>query len=352
MLVRFSLSIASVETIGVDKIEMALTELLRAHRNGFHLLVFERGIAGYLIERIPLSNQDKAVLRRLHQEFTQNGRLHEQAAAYVEVTAPGPIVEKNGACISLPINLIDAKTFGTPSQLLSENANGDGKLITAILGWVRESRGTPKVNFEDAHGGGATIGERLIKALDEKRIGVCVLDTDKKHPNDEPCKVTKDALSAAERSEWSLFQVLALPCHEIENVIPFLRVCLLQSAAGCEWNTVIPRIERWERSGGKPEAESFWLFFDIKEGLSSEKLGLMNENQRDWIQQRLAVAGSFRGEWVYPAYGKKVVPLLLDSGLAMSDFRKLVRAVKWRSVFGEFFDKILWFGAAGAKFNT
>lgn len=133
MLVKFSLSVANIDAIGADKIETPLSELLRAHRNGFHLLVFERRVAEYLVEKVSLSNQDKAVLRRLHQEFTQNGRLHERATAYIEIVSPGAFVVKNGRCLSVPLNLIDARTFGTPSLLLTEDANSDARLIRFVL---------------------------------------------------------------------------------------------------------------------------------------------------------------------------------------------------------------------------
>jgi hypothetical protein len=56
---------------------------------------------------------------------------------------------------------------------------------------------------------------------------------------------------------WPLFDVAALPCRELENIIPHGVVMMLDSAEGCEWNRIIPRIEGWETVGRKSEKEAF-----------------------------------------------------------------------------------------------
>jgi hypothetical protein len=104
------------------------------------------------------------------------------------------------------------------------------------------------------------------------------------------CDTTTKAVSADAESEWPLFGVKPVPCHELENVIPHDVVTLLQCAVGNEWNRKIKRISDWENRGRKPLEEAFWLFFDVKEGLAATGLGAFSPAEMEWIQKH---RGSF-----------------------------------------------------------
>ena len=352
MLIRFSLSIDALEALTSEEIEMPFSELLRAHRNGCHLFVVERDVADYLSQRIELSNQDKALLRRLHHEFTQLGRLHERATTYIEISVPGEKPVRRGRCLRLPLDLISYRTFGGAALLLTENARFDGRLIRFVLRCVRDVSRGPSFSFEDVHGGGASIVDGLVEALDARNVGICVLDTDRRSPFSDVCAVTKKAINTSAKSDWPLFVVVPLPCHELENVIPHEVIMMMQSSIGCKWNSMVSRIKEWESKGSKREVEAFWLFFDVKEGLSSDEILSLSKDGREWIGQRLNVAGAFSGEWRYSGYGSSVVPQLLEDNRALDEIRKRIREPTWWKVFGEVFSDIVWFGAASKRLNT
>jgi hypothetical protein len=352
MLVRFALRVAELETLDAKAIEGAISELLRAHRNGFHLVVITREAADYCSRHIDLSGQDKALMRRLYQEFTQTGHLHDGASVYVEIDRPGKPVSKDGRCIRVPLDLVDAPTFGRPSRLLTEDANYDAKLIRFILGCVRDVSKAPTFNFDDDHGGGTSTLKRYLAGLEERRIGVCILDTDRASPLARMCDTTTKAVSADAESEWPLFGVKPVPCHELENVIPHDVVTLLQCAVGNEWNRKIKRISDWENRGRKPLEEAFWLFFDVKEGLAATGLGAFSPAEMEWILPRLKASGQLPDGWGYSGYGQKVVELLLQSGQALAALRRIIRTSEWWHVFGSFFDDIAWFGAAARRLTT
>ena len=347
------MTVEELETLEPETLELPLSELLRAHRNGFHLVVIERNTAEFLIHKVSLSGSDKALLKRLHQQFTQNGRLHERAPVYIEVNVGGDAIKKEGRCFRVPLNFIGANTFGAPSQLLTEDANYDAKLINFILRSVRDVSGAPTFSFVEEHGGGASTLQRYISGLCGKKIGICIMDTDRKSPFADICGITKQAITARGESNWPLFDVVPLPCHELENVVPHTVVSTLNCAAGCEWNSKIPRIENWERLGRKSENEAFWLFFDVKRGLSHVDVELLSEKEVAWVQPRLNVLGTLPAGWTYPGYGKSVVAQLLDNNRALDAFRKAIRHSAWQRIFVQYFVNIIWVGAAsGIKLNT
>ena len=243
MLIRFSLTETDLRSIEPERLEIAVSELLRSHRNGFHLVVIDRSTAEYLMHHLSLSGSDKALLQRLHQQFTQNGRLHEQASIYIELTGSGETVRREGRSFKFPFNLVDFSTFGSPSLFLTEDANYDAKLMNFVLRSVRDITGAPTFSFIEEHGGGSSTLQRYAAGLRAKKIGICVLDTDKRSPFSESCDVTKQAVKALAEFQWQLFDVVPLPCHELENVIPHCVVVMLDSAIGCDWNWRIPRIE-------------------------------------------------------------------------------------------------------------
>jgi hypothetical protein len=352
MLVRIALPVADLAALGPDALELRLSELLRAHRNGFHLVVIERDAADYLLEHVAFSGSDRALLQRLRQQFTQNGRLHERATIYLEVHTLGDAIIRTDRCFKIPINMIDSVTFGSPSQFLTEDANHDAKVIRFILSNVRDILGAPTFSFVDEHGGGASTLQRYTSALVARKIGICVMDTDRRSPLAEICSITKRAMAARDRSGWPLFDVAALPCRELENIIPHGVVMMLDSAEGCEWNRIIPRIEDWETVGRKSEKEAFWLFFDVKQGLSHIDLEAFSPSEIAWVEPRIGASGRLSGEWAYPGYGERVVAQMMQNNQALDALRKAIRRSDWKDVFKSYFNNIIWFGAASVKLNT
>jgi hypothetical protein len=143
-----------------------------------------------------------------------------------------------------------------------------------------------------------------------------------------------------------------LPCHEIENVIPYEVLLILKCSVGCTWNILIPKIQDWEDSNEVPENNRFWLYFDVKNGMSSEDANSILGSDRIWISARLQAAGITEDNWKHCGYGDKIIALLRSDNSALSQLRKAVRDNKWMSVFSGLFLRMLWFFAASRPINT
>jgi hypothetical protein len=302
MLIRFGLTAPDLERlVGVERVMLILAELLRAHRFGMHLLVIERSLVDYLLSSGHLSgSDDKAMLNKMRSEFTQTGHLHEIAAIYIEITPPETTLQCYKNCVKIPIDQIDLEMFGNPALLLTEDANGDGEIIEFILGNIRDIVSAPRSRFKREHGGGTSTLKRLRKALEAKELGTCVVDTDRITPFSKFSEMVKEATDLSSESGWPLFVVLPLPCHEVENLIPHDVLALLECARESELESLALKIFDLERRERWPCEVSFWLFVDLKNGLSSDKVATLDATESKWIYERMAAVGARPGDsWNY-----------------------------------------------------
>lgn len=351
MLIRFSLTTVEMSQIDVETLSNITRELLRAHRHGYHLLVVSRETATYLRDNLGLSKSECALVERLREEFTQTGSMHRSAAIYIEISL-GSSTMKVGNAIKVPINLLGHENVGSKPGLLLEDAPNDGGLFEILISNLARRLKRPRVSFELKHGGGSGIAKAFEAEVKKHQITYCVLDTDRNSPSAKHCLITRQVLDLHHKSTWPLAIAEALPCHEIENVIPFEVIQKLQCASGCAWNSVIPRICSWECENGKAEHESFWLFFDIKGGMKSDDVATICVSDIHWISERLKAGGLGSVSWDKPGYGQSVVPLLLNSGAALGELSRLIVQAKWLNVFEPLFDRLLWFFAASAQLKT
>ena len=106
------------------------------------------------------------------------------------------------------------------SILLGEDFN-DCNFFTYILKWyISKNALNINYNFDTDNGGGVNICRSIDNHIENKRILLSIIDTDRKYPN-SPTGDTYNKCRKYLRKEKGSFKLIALDVQEIENLMPF-----------------------------------------------------------------------------------------------------------------------------------
>ncbi|WP_457106653.1 hypothetical protein, partial [Methylobacterium sp. P5_C11] len=95
------------------------------------------------------------------------------------------------------------------------------------------------------------------------------------------------------------------------------------------------------------KSDLFKLFFDFKEGISSQNIGRRTETDRQWILGKIEIAGIEREPWEIVGYGSNIVDQIKRERSSSSDFRRAIRTNDWSATFGSFFGNVVWIYLSG-----
>ncbi|MEA2834014.1 MAG: hypothetical protein QOG66_2216 [Methylobacteriaceae bacterium] len=340
MLWVVKLSPDKLATLHKPRLRMVFSELLRAHRLGLHLAVIERKTAAWLMANLELGLEDNALLARLAQEYTQTGNLADRIPDYIElISAAGVDPARRGRAIEVPLETLSPNTITQLPILLCEHITRDGVLYSQILENIKDLFSVPRLAFECHHGGGSSTKDVFEAKIEERRIVCGIIDTDRRSPMGHFDRKRNQFEHLC--LTWPLAFAFFTPCREAENVIPPDIVFQLQCAAGSQTPTVLFRVQGWEAISGKPMQEALWLYFDVKLGWSHETLESMDEAEVAWAEEHLAAAG-LRPPWRLHGFGETVIDQLCRNGQFLAALRSAVRRAEWLTVFGSFFERMLW----------
>ena len=104
--------------------------------------------------------------------------------------------------------------------------------------------------------------------------------------------------------------------------------------------------------------ESFWLYFDIKEGISGSSLleklgnGTVSPDVVAWICGKVGCEQHALEQVAISGLRDGLVEEFFDTPEVLKGFHECVRGNSWRNCFGEFFERILWYLAAPTRERT
>jgi hypothetical protein len=329
------------------------TELLRAHRSGNHLAVLDRKMAQVLKDGVDLTVRDKVLLDRLSSEYSQTGNLYRRASVYIDVVpSSDDAPNKMGSAIIFPLNkLIASRSLERPI-LLSENVDKDGWAYDYIIKNINDILLCPNVDLELSHGGGADTPTVFKHYITNSRIVCAIIDSDKRSPTSPDSEKIRRMRKASLDLAWPVSFAFALPCHEIENLIPHDLATTLPSGIVNASNETLLTIAQSELTGNCDPSDYYWLYFDNKEGIKSTHRDGFSAEEWRWTTEKLALAGIPAEPWEFSGYGERVIPQIKASNSAMSEFRRLIRENKWLSTFSRFFSEFIWIFAASRPLRT
>ena len=342
MLVHLDMTPQDLAAAPRDLVELRCSRLLRMHRDGHNLLVVARDAAAWLTQNASFIAADAAMLRRVQDDFTFSAQLLEAARMMVKVKAPcSGLFRLPGDQIALPLDWENFDSIIEPPVLIVEDAQHDGipleTLIVAISKAILPIRKLPQ---SPVHGGGERIYHVAQSYIEANRVVWLVSDSDKRTPYSVSPAVAK--LSGLKGREAPGFFSLVLPCMEIENLIGLAVLGQLERVYKHPTYKVLATIERMEIQDNRNVSESFSLFFDMKEGLSSSEVGDWSKEAVEWLGSRLAYAGIDPGDFDLPGFGARLMKQIVSSQLCLQTLRATVVGERWLENFTDFVDLSQW----------
>lgn len=329
-----------------------MSDLIRSHRLGHHLVVIDRAAAAWIRGNVDLSGADAAMLVRIAQNFAQTGDLRRRARVYVNLTTRPErnlTVSENSIFVSID-RLSDYRILDR-AVLLIENLDADGDLYDHLFRNHCDLHFCNNVSFDRHHGGGADLPTVFGHLARDFKIVCAVVDSDRRSPL---TAAEKESVLARVKQEanWPVCFFSTTPCHESENILPMSLVMELPSGIRNRTNGILLQIDAEERAHGERLEEKYWLFFDVKEGLTREKFEGMTQADRDWVATKLQYAGVDPLTENLTGYGDRVIRQVFAENRFQGDLRKLTRHGDWRHVFSAFLEDIVWALVASRKVVT
>ncbi|WP_428685362.1 hypothetical protein [Reyranella sp.] len=340
MLFHLDISPLQLAASNRDELTIAVQELLRAHRYGHHLIVIGRKETEWLAAELKFHPPERAMLAEIALEYTQTAGLLQRASRYVAIV-PQPAAS-NGPRIE--ISLGDLKPYLLErTALLVEDVDTDGRFYALVFQALRKALRHGPLSWELVHGGGDRLPIVFQSKVTDRRVVCAIIDSDLSAPRSEQNAKIKRLTKIATELGWPHFHVAILPCREAENLIPLDILAKLGSAAQRTPSIGILRsIAEAEAKKNIDKLTEFWMYFDIKKGLSEPTLAALKKKERDWVQQRAKLINLDVGLTPIEGFGDKVLHQLLQSNLACSELVKVIATKNWRDCFAGLFSELLW----------
>lgn len=354
MIISFEIDAEELCLLGCEFLEDRVSAVLRSHRLGHNLAIFNRVTASWLLNKINLINRDRATLVRIQQQAAQTGDLVRRSPYHIKVRAPGlPFEAKdNGRFIQLPLDHAAFDDIVRRPALVVEDVVIDLAIFQFVFKNIPSTMASLPVAYEAVHGGGGRIWEVVKLKAQERRIVVAVGDSDKNSPVTSSAKSDQVDILIKD-VQWPLIFCSFTPGSEIENIFGLEVLATLPRIASSSSHLVLTKIESAERDLGHDSADRFQWYFDMKSGVSEKTLSKIKEDAvKQWFELKLSLAQTTKPITNIPGFGDKLSKELLSSDECLSAFRRTVRSKEWLEVFGGFISNIMWQLAAPAAQRT
>lgn len=351
MIIHFDFSAAQLATVPKALLEGCIYEAVRAHRLGYHLFIINREAADYVRHNVTLNAAERTMIEKLRSEYTQTADLVRRAGKYVRIAPlPTGTMRTAGRAVELSIDQAIRPTLYEKTIVVAEDEITDGAFYSFLMNNLRDVIGAPPLQCEWMHGGGdrtANIAELRIR---EKRIVCVLLDTDALSPAcPEPQKVSFLRRLAVNES-WPLIFINPTPCKETENLIPIDIVEMLDCAQErADELTVLRNIDARERAAAVNMNDSYWLYFDVKNGVASDKVATQHLDAQVWTVAKLALGIADLSNFQISGFGNHVVPQVMRENVVCARLRQLIRQREWFHLFGDFVADLMWPCVGGVR---
>jgi len=292
------------------------------------------------------------MLERIALEYTQKAELPRRASTYIHVSptrsAPN---ERNGIAIGFK-ELLDSRILDR-SVLLVENIRRDGLLYGELLNSHFDLHHCPPPAYEPMHGGGADLTTVFVEQIKRGRIVCGIVDTDRNSPISQAFTKRDAMRRIADEMNWPLAFAISPPCREAENCLPMGLIMDIQSGRSNGSNPHFLQISDKEIENKHDCCATFWLFVDLKEGISVETLAkVVNVEERAWLDAKLELIGLDISKYPLQGYGMKIFDQMATHGQHVADLRTLTRQNDWRTIFADFLNYLVWIFAGGRRIAT
>lgn len=353
MLIHFDISESELSAIDQALLEVRVSELLRAHRKGQHLLVVRRPSAAWLRRELSLNPQDKATLERIEQEATQTGDLLRRARHLTRIVPSGTIHRCDERQVDLPLTFPNFDDVISLPVFIVEDIDDDVELMEFLFQNTARTSTSHPYAYQSDHGGGSGALRVAEARIGDRRIVVMSVDSDKPSPRASDAKLNACS-RLQENSNWPFFYFFQTPCRELENFVPMDVAINIQSCRESASFSMLHRNHLAEiQSGTVPPHEAYWLWFDIKDGVCAEQVSrIVDVDTISWLRQKFLSMGMNLDSVSIPGFGKKFVRECLSTPQRQMEFKTAIRSSRWISVFSAYLENFLWLFIAPRPIRT
>jgi hypothetical protein len=199
--------------------------------------------------------------------------------------------------ISVGYNYFTSTSNSSPTLLIGEHLN-DAKLYNIIGKHYAKNSEQSSLNvaFETIHGGGSTTKAVFDNYKYQNRLAFCILDTDKKFPNDTE-KNTSTSFSHIDRSLNRSVKSMVINAHEIESIIPLQMILdMMEDSTSTYGDETISKA----RELSIYTTTEFRRFFDHKNGiLLKDAITYDSSNGTDYWLEFLRIQGGVTNKDCY-----------------------------------------------------
>lgn len=344
MIVNFEADEAELESAAMDELADLFAELLRASLRGQHYVLIERRACDWVLRNVALSGREKAQLSFLKQEYTQRGALLRTSPVILTVGISAAGLQRvSSTRFEIGHKALLRGNYLDKPVLIVEHIETDGTFIGEVLQSMRRTHPIRDFAYDLRHGGGSTVVDCFDAELKNKRITVCMVDSDRLSPAIGHSPTVKALFATAELGIY-VGGIFPTVCREMENHLP---LSVIEARNLCP---TYPDFEKLRALAGRlvgtEEHATWWWYFDVKEGVSGEALQSksgLKESVRIWLKNTYGSPTEEFSDVNYAGFGPNIIKQFLQNGPAMMDFANHMKQDFWKENFLPFFQSIAWF---------
>lgn len=351
MIFSFEASVDELDFAPVEEVEQLFLALVQASILAIHYIIINREACVWAEENLDLGRKYKAHLNTIKQEFTTRASILEQARNILWVGIGSSALQPlTGTGYEIGHRALLKGRYLERAVLLVENAANDGDFTRSIFQILKKKHPVKNFVFDTRHGGGSTIVSCFDQELTEKRIAVCLVDSDKVAPSHPESATVKGLRHVASLGPF-VGGVFVTKCREVENHLP---VTIIEGKNLCPSYTDYQKINELTSHHQTGGTSDLWLYFDVKCGFRGQELegSSYSSTTRNWIittytrQDEEITSVNING------FGPNILRQFLNSGPAMAELANHVKTPSWKLSFGGFYEEMLWFFAADRRIST
>lgn len=206
-----------------ETVNIALSNLANAHRNGYHFIFAKMSTLKDIFENADIHDREKSIYKTIYAKYSQLSGIKNNLSIYILATTSTLVAE----CQQLEektIHRVPVNVFCNAVAIEPVNIIGEDKTDVEFYTHLAKAYATAnKLNYRIAafpvHGGGNQTGDTFRTYQDNNKITLCIVDSDIKAKDcvlGDTAKLVEE--NADERNILSSYYIINV--HEAENMIP------------------------------------------------------------------------------------------------------------------------------------
>ncbi len=272
-----------------------ISNLAKSAINGKHFVFSTKKVLNTLSKIEQLSENDRKTFKKIEGKFSFIGYIMNCVKAYINVCfdlpdnkiEPERTLKDEKTVFNIPLKYLSKVDILSKTCLVSEDLN-DCKFYKRLTSIVMRNKELAyfKFDLDNINGGGENTYENYENTIEENKICIAIVDSDKKSINAELGQTAKKLKKAYRKYENNYITFIhELEVREKENLIPIniYDTCYNENDdVKCSLNVLM-------QIYGNDELKSRYYYGDIKDGLKideeNEVINFIDENIDTWIEE-------------------------------------------------------------------